>query len=111
MLGQATVDHSGRVRDRTVQATLNWSPGHRTSTTIRTNSLALRRTHDGGVPIDARGRVYLPVGPRSLLGIAVNERVALVAAPQQGLLLVYPARVVLALLADAEIVIGHVQGG
>jgi hypothetical protein len=100
VLGLATVDHSGRIRDRLVLAALAWGPGDRTSTTVRRNVLLLRRT-DSGVAIDARGRVFLPAGARALLGIDVDERVTLVAIPQKALLAVHPARVVTALLAES----------
>lgn len=99
VLGLATVDHSGRVRDRLVIDTLRWVSGDRTSAAVRGNCLFLRRT-DRGVAIDARGRVYLPSGTRTLLGIKVDERVVLVAAPQDALLIVQPARVVAALLGE-----------
>ena len=99
VLGLATVDHSGRVRDRTVMDALRWGPGDRTSTAVRGNCLLLRRA-ETGVAIDARGRVFLPTGARALLGVHVDERVTLVADPQDDLLIVHPARVVTALLAE-----------
>lgn len=99
VLGLATIDHSGRVRDRLVMDALRWVSGDRTSAAVRGNCLFLRRT-DRGVAIDARGRVYLPAGARTLLGIETEERVVLVAAPQNALLIVHPAHVVTALLAE-----------
>src|SRR5947199_10326542 len=35
VLGLATVDHSGRVRDRLVLAALGWRPGDRTQAAVR----------------------------------------------------------------------------
>ena len=100
VLGMAAVDHSGRVRDRLVLAALGWQPGDPTDVTVRPRALVLRRVTNGGVPIDARGRVFLPAGARALFGVTVDERVLLAADPGRGLLIVYPVRVVAALLAS-----------
>lgn len=106
VLGLAAVDHSGRVRDRVVLAALRWGPGDRINTSVRENSLLLRRA-ESGVSIDARGRVFLPLAARSLLGIAVDERVVLVGAPQQQRLIMYPTGVFTTLLVEAELEVLH----
>jgi hypothetical protein len=106
VLGMAGVDHSGRVRDRLVLAALGWESRDHTDVTVRPRALVLRRVTTGGVPIDARGRVFLPAGARALFAITVEERVLLAADPQHGRLLVYPVRVVTALLANASGVSG-----
>jgi bifunctional DNA-binding transcriptional regulator/antitoxin component of YhaV-PrlF toxin-antitoxin module len=98
VLGTAGVDHSGRVRDRLVLAALGWEPGDRTDVSVRPRALVLRRVATGGVPIDARGRVFLPAGARALFAIRVDDRVLLAADPQRGRLIVYPVSVVAALL-------------
>src|SRR5437870_8415156 len=98
VLGMAAVDHSGRVRDRLVLAALGWIPGDRTEVTVRPRALVLRRVTHGGVPIDARGRVFLPAGGRALFDIAADERVLLAADPRRGRLIVFPVRVLAALL-------------
>jgi bifunctional DNA-binding transcriptional regulator/antitoxin component of YhaV-PrlF toxin-antitoxin module len=99
VLGMAGVDHSGRVRDRLVFAALGWGPGDRTDVTVRPRVLVLRRVAAGGVPIDARGRVFLPAGARAVFAITVDDRVLLAADPRRHHLIVYPVRVVAALLA------------
>lgn len=58
----------------------------------------MRRVAHGGVPIDARGRAFLPAGVRTLFAMAVDERVLLVADPRCGQLIVYPVRVAAALV-------------
>jgi bifunctional DNA-binding transcriptional regulator/antitoxin component of YhaV-PrlF toxin-antitoxin module len=94
----AGVDHSGRVRDRLVLAALGWEPGDRTDVTVRLRALVLRRVATGGVPIDARGRVFVPAGARALFAITTDDRVLLAADPRHGRLIVYPVRVLAALL-------------
>lgn len=111
VLGMAGVDHSGRVRDRLVLAALGWEPGDRTDVTVRPRALVLRRVTDGGVPIDARGRVFLPVGARALFAITVDDRVLLAADPRRGQLIVYALRVLVALLAGLSYENGLDDGG
>lgn len=107
----AAVDHSGRVRDRLVLAALGWEPGDHTDVTMGPRALVLRRATDGGVPIDARGRVFLPAGAWTLLAIAVDERVLLAADPRRGRMIVYPVPVVAALLTSLSRVDGRDDDG
>jgi hypothetical protein len=97
--GMAAVDHSGRVRDTVVFGVLGWEPGGRTEVGVRAEVLLMRRVQQGGAVIDARGRVFLPVAARAQLGIAVGERLLVVAVPDRDLLIVHRLSVVTALLA------------
>lgn len=101
VLGMAGVDHSGRVRDRLVFVALGWEPGDRTDVTVRPQALVLRRVAAGGVPIDARGRVFLPAGARAVFAIMVDDRVLLAADPRRHHLIVYPVRVAVSALLAA----------
>ena len=49
--------------------------------------------------INTRGQIFLPAGTRALLRIADNDRVMLVAAPRQSLLIVHSCAVISTLLA------------
>lgn len=97
--GMAAVDHSGRVRDTVVFGVLGWEPGERTEVGVRAEALLVRRVLQCGAVIDARGRVFLPVAARAQLGIAVGERLLVVAVPERDLLIVHRLSVVAALLA------------
>jgi len=98
VLGLSTVDHSGRIRDRVVLTALNWHSGDRTRAAIRGTTVLIRRAPTGGVAIDTRGRVFLPAGARTFLGISIDERIVLLANLLHDLLVVHPTRVVTALL-------------
>jgi hypothetical protein len=67
--------------------------------TVLDSTLLLHRHPDGAQVINTQGQVFLPAGTRALLRIADNDRVVLVAAPRQGLLMVHPCAVIGALLA------------
>jgi hypothetical protein len=99
MIGVAAVSHSGRVRDQVLLDALGWSPGDRLRLTVLDSTLLLHRHPEGTQVINTRGQVFLPASTRALLRIADNDRVALVAAPRQGLLMVHPCAVIGALLA------------
>jgi hypothetical protein len=98
--GMAAVDHSGRVRDTVVFGVLGWEPGERTEVGVRAEVLLVRRVQRGGAVIDARGRVFLPGAACAQLGIAVGERLLVVAVPDRDLLIVHRLSVVAALFAD-----------
>jgi hypothetical protein len=99
VIGIASVSHSGRVRDIAVMSALGWVPGDRIAVDLTTDALLLRRDAAAAHQVDDRGLVFLPAGSRTLLGIADNTRVVLVAIPAKDLLAVYPCTVVTALLA------------
>jgi bifunctional DNA-binding transcriptional regulator/antitoxin component of YhaV-PrlF toxin-antitoxin module len=99
VLGVAGVSHSGRVGDQVLLDALGWAPGDRLHLDVLDSTLLLRRHPEGTQVINTRGQVFLPAGTRALLRIADNDRVVLVAAPRQGLLMLHPRAVVGALLA------------
>jgi hypothetical protein len=99
VIGIASVSHSGRVRDIAVMSALGWVPGDRIAVDLTADALLLRRDAAAAHRVDDRGLVFLPAGSRTLLGIADNTRVVLVAIPAKDLLAVYPCTVVTALLA------------
>jgi hypothetical protein len=99
VIGIASVSHSGRVRDIAVMSALGWVPGDRITVDLTPDALLLRRDAAAAHQVDDRGLVFLAAGPRTLLGIADNTRVVLVAIPAKDLLAVYPCTVVTALLA------------
>jgi len=81
-------------------AALGWSPGEHTQIGLWARALRVRRVDHDGVPIDARGRVFLPVGARAQLEIGADERLLLVAIPERALLIVHPLPMMAGLLAD-----------
>jgi hypothetical protein len=99
LIGVAAVNHAGRVRDQVLLDALGWSPGERLHLDVLDSTLLLRRDPVGTQVINTRGQVFLPAGTRALMRIADNDRVVLVAAPRQGLLMVRPCAVIGALLA------------
>jgi bifunctional DNA-binding transcriptional regulator/antitoxin component of YhaV-PrlF toxin-antitoxin module len=99
LLGVAAVSHSGRVRDRVLIYALGWQPGNRLRLDITDTAIVIRRAPDGRFSLNDRAQIFLPAGARAHFGIADNQRVALLADPTHGLLLVYTCAVVTAVLA------------
>lgn len=98
-VGMAAIDHSGRLRDRSLISALGWQPGDRHTVEVSARMAMLRLEPQGRFVIDSRGQVFLPSAVRTLFGVGTGDRVVLVAVPGSGVLLVHPVSVVAELLA------------
>lgn len=99
-VGMAAVDHSGRLRDQALLAVLGWSPGDRVAIRVYAQTAVFSRDVAGPFVIDSRRQMFLPASIRVLFRVATGDRVALVAVPESGVLMVHPVAVVAQLLMD-----------
>jgi hypothetical protein len=90
LIGVATLDGSGRVRERTLLAALGWGRDERLEIRIAQNAAVLWSAPHGYLCIDGRDQIALPSGSRAMLGMKPGERTLLAALPDLGMLLVYP---------------------
>ncbi len=110
-LGIATVNADGRVREKKlIVDDLGWSSRDRTSTRIVADGIVVHRTQEGGDGVDSRGQVLIPASPRALYGIAVGDRVVLVAVPEHEVLVVHSTAFVASLLAKHYAATGVLNG-
>lgn len=100
LLATAAIDHSGRIPARRLLRALAWSPGDPTSTQLRGDVITLRLDPKSPRRIDSRHHVFVPLGLRDLTGIRTADHIALLAVPQEQVLLICPARVLRSLMAD-----------
>jgi bifunctional DNA-binding transcriptional regulator/antitoxin component of YhaV-PrlF toxin-antitoxin module len=112
LIGAATVDRSSRVSERLLIRALGWRPGDGLNSTLDYGTIRMHRSADGPHRIDERQQIYLPASLRGLLAIGIGDRVLLATQPSTGILVIYPATVIAALLADAHLLpIGDIGPG
>ena len=90
LIGVATLDGSGRVRERTLLTALGWNRGDCLEVRIAQNAAVLWSALHGCLRIDGRDQIALPSGCRAMLRIKPGERTLLAALPDREMLLVYP---------------------
>jgi hypothetical protein len=91
---------------------LAWRAGDQIAVQVHPTAIALRRAADGPFRLDGRVQAFIPAGTRALFGLRTGDRVTLVAAPAQDLLLVHPMTVLTDVLAsyDASLLVGNHAG-
>ncbi|MEO6087307.1 MAG: AbrB/MazE/SpoVT family DNA-binding domain-containing protein [Umezawaea sp.] len=83
---------------------LGWRPGDGLHSRLDHRTIHLRRSADSPHRVDERQQIYLPASLRRLLDIGVGDRVLLATTASTGILVVYPAAVIAALLIDSHLV-------
>jgi hypothetical protein len=94
-----TVDRDGRLADRSPVTYVGWSAGQPVQLLAEPGPVILVRPGDG-MPITPRDHLRLPVAVRRRAGIAVGDRVLVVADQRRSEVLVVPTATVEALLTE-----------
>jgi hypothetical protein len=100
----AVVDGFGRVALAQAARSLGWSPGTRINVTARGAALHLSdiaTTTRLTVPLDARSRLLIPYGLRTICGYQSGTRLVLVVICQERMIATWPLRNLLRALFEA----------
>ncbi|WP_435233291.1 AbrB/MazE/SpoVT family DNA-binding domain-containing protein [Micromonospora aurantiaca (nom. illeg.)] len=98
----ASVDSSGRLRDRSIIGAMGWEPGARLDIRQGGGVIAVRRDPQGVFTVTGQGHLLLPSAVRHWCGLSAGDRVLLTADPAANLLVVYPPMALDEMIAQAE---------
>ncbi|MGC5054837.1 AbrB/MazE/SpoVT family DNA-binding domain-containing protein [Micromonospora sp. DT48] len=98
----ASIDSSGRIRDRSIIGAMGWEPGARLEIRQGGGVIVVRRDPQGVFTVTGQGHLLLPAAVRHWCGLAAGERVLLTADPAAKLLVVYPPIALDEMVAQAE---------
>jgi len=101
--GLAALDCHGRVADRIITQTLDWSAGLRLHIEeAAIGALTAAADPEGAYRITSQGHVRIPAPLRHRYGLGAGDRVLLAADPEQSQLVIYPPAILDALLSGGE---------
>lgn len=106
--GIATVDGGGRVTDQHLIRALGWVPRERVNITVSEGSVIVRAEPDGVFTLTGKGHLQIPAAVRRWCAMTVGDRVLLVAAPDDALLIVHAVAALDALVTRYQDIL---QGG
>lgn len=84
------VDTSGRVRSSDIVAALGWKPHDRLELIQTASAIVLRYSPDGLFSVPQRPCIIIPAAARHRHAIGPGDHVLLAAAPDYGIVIVYP---------------------
>jgi hypothetical protein len=84
------VDDSGRIASNDIVNALNWSSGSKLDVILTPQSIVLRSASDGLFSVPRRPCIVIPSHARHPHGIKPGDHVLIAAAPDHGLVIVYP---------------------
>jgi hypothetical protein len=84
------VDGSGRIASNDIVNALNWTSGSKLDVILTPQSIVLRSASDGLYSVPPRPCIVIPSHARHPHGITPGDRVLIAAAPDHGLVIVYP---------------------
>jgi hypothetical protein len=84
------VDGSGRIASNDIVNALNWSSGSKLDVILTPQSIVLRSASDGLFSVPQRPCIVIPSHTRRPHGIKPGDHVLIAAAPDHGLVIVYP---------------------
>jgi bifunctional DNA-binding transcriptional regulator/antitoxin component of YhaV-PrlF toxin-antitoxin module len=87
-IGQA--DSSGRIASNDIIDALHWRPGCRLEVTVTQRTIVIRIASDGPFTVPRRPCILIPSHARRFHGIKPGDHVLVAAAPDYGLVIVYP---------------------
>jgi len=100
LLDMASLDASGRFSARRLLRELGWLPGHRVDAVVVGDAVVFGGSATGRQSVGGRGELAVPASARSLTGLEYDNKVVLVAAMSQDVLVVHSRRAVARLLAE-----------
>ena len=84
------VDGSGRVASNDIIDALHWQPGSKLDVILTPRTIVIRAASGGQFRVPQRPRIVIPAHVRRPHGINRGDHVLLAAAPDHGLVIVYP---------------------
>jgi bifunctional DNA-binding transcriptional regulator/antitoxin component of YhaV-PrlF toxin-antitoxin module len=88
------VDKSGRVANGDIVEALRWRPGDKLEMILNQLAIVIRVSPDGLFSVPHRPRIIIPARARRRCAIRPGDHVLLAAAPEYGIVIVYPLSVV-----------------
>lgn len=89
-----TVDHRGRLADRSPLRALQWPPGHPVAMSVLPGSIAVVAQPGSRQSVTRQGHLRLPAAVRYGCSINTGDRLLMAALPERSLLLLYGTHVV-----------------
>jgi bifunctional DNA-binding transcriptional regulator/antitoxin component of YhaV-PrlF toxin-antitoxin module len=86
----ARVDESGRVENHDIIKTLGWQAGDTLEMILTQGAIIIRPSPDGLFSMPQRPRIIIPLTARKRHDIGPGDHVLVAAAPDYGLLIIYP---------------------
>jgi bifunctional DNA-binding transcriptional regulator/antitoxin component of YhaV-PrlF toxin-antitoxin module len=90
LYGIGRVDTSGRVANGDIVEALRWRPGDKLEMILSQGAIVIRVAPDGLFSVQHRPRIIIPARARRRCGIMPSDHVLLAAAPDHGIVIVYP---------------------
>jgi hypothetical protein len=90
LYGIGRVDESGRVACNQIISELDWRLGTRLDVIVTPRAIVIRAAPSGLFSVPRRPCIVLPLHARRPHGIKPRDHVLIAAAPEHGLVLVYP---------------------
>lgn len=87
------VDPSGRIGNRDIVDALRWRPGDKLETILTQGAIVIRLSAGGLFSVPQRRRIVIPAEARHRHGIRPGDHVLVAAAPDYGIVIVYPLSV------------------
>ena len=84
------VDGSGRVASNDIINALHWRPGSKLDVILTPRTIVIRAAADGPFSVPRRPCIIIPSHARRPHGIKPGDHVLIAAAPDHGLVIVYP---------------------
>ena len=84
------VDGSGRVASNDIINALHWRPGSKLDVLLTPRTIVIRAAPDGMFSVPQRPCIVIPSHVRRPHGIKPGDHVLIAAAPDYGLVIVYP---------------------
>jgi bifunctional DNA-binding transcriptional regulator/antitoxin component of YhaV-PrlF toxin-antitoxin module len=84
------VDRSGRVTSNDIIDALHWHPGSKLEVILTPRTIVIRAASDGPFSVPRRPCIPIPSHARRPHGIKPRDHVLIAAAPEYGLMIVYP---------------------
>jgi len=94
LYGIGRVDTSGRVANGEIVEALRWRPGDKLETILSHGTIVIRASPDGLFSVPRRACIIIPARARRRCAIRPGDHVLLAAAPDYGIVIVYPLPVV-----------------
>jgi bifunctional DNA-binding transcriptional regulator/antitoxin component of YhaV-PrlF toxin-antitoxin module len=84
------VDSSGRVASNDIIDALHWRPGNRLEVILTLRTIVIRTAPGGRSAVPRRPCIIIPSRARRAHGIKPGDHILIAAAPDHGLVIVYP---------------------
>lgn len=94
LYGIGRVDSSGRVANGHIVEALRWRPGDKLEMIVSHGTIIIHSSPDGLFSVPRRPRIIIPARARRRCAIRPSDHVLLAAAPDYGIVIVYPLPVV-----------------